>query len=101
MKVTPLQQYILIHPHEKEKKSKRGVFIPEALEEMFYEAHKATVVAVGDGTYKGETLVPHWVEVGDVVFFKKRGLVKVEHEGEEHYLVEEGHIIATVEGEGA
>lgn len=81
---------------EKEKVSSGGIIIPDSVKEI---SHKAKVVAVGEGTYKGEKLIPPRVRPGDTILYKKFGAAITEIKGEEHLLIEEGHVVAVLEDE--
>ena len=94
MKILPLSNYILILPEDKIGKTKDGFLIPDSEQEMSY---KAKVVAVGEGKIEDGKLILPKVKAGDIVLHKSYGLTGVKIDGEDHFIVEEQHLLGIVE----
>ncbi len=93
MNVKPLNDRVLVKRVESEEKSAGGIIIPDTAKEKPQEGR---VVAVGPGKLdKGERL-PMSVQVGDRVLFGKYSGTEVNVGGEEHTLLREDEIFATV-----
>ena len=93
MNVKPLNDRVLVKRVESEEKSAGGIIIPDTAKEKPQEGR---VVAVGPGKLdKGERL-PMSVQVGDRVLFGKYSGTDVNVGGEEHTLLREDEIFATV-----
>lgn len=95
MKVTPLNDRIVIKRLEEETTTKGGIIIPDAAKEKPQEGR---VVAVGSGkvTEKGERIAPA-VKVGDKILFAKYSGTDIKIDGEEHLILREDDILAVVE----
>ena len=94
MQVSPLQDYILIEPIEKEETTPAGIVIPDTAKEKPQEGE---VVAVGPGrkTKEGKR-VEMDVKEGDTVIYKKWGGNDVKVNGKEMLIVREEDILAVV-----
>ncbi len=94
MQVSPLQDYILIEPIEKEEKTPAGIVIPDTAKE---KPQEGKVVAVGPGrkTKDGEQIEMD-VKEGDTVIYKKWGGNDVKVNGKEMLIVREEDILAVV-----
>ncbi len=95
MKVTPLNDRIVIKRLEEEGKTKGGIIIPDAAKEKPQEGR---VVAVGAGrmTEKGQRVAPE-VKAGDKILFGKYSGTEIKIDGEEHLILKEDDILAVIE----
>jgi len=95
MKIRPLHDRVLVRRVEEEERTKGGIIIPDTAKEKPIEG---IVVAVGSGRSEGEgkKKVPLEVKEGDRVLFSKYAGTEVNIEGEEHLIMKEEDIIATI-----
>jgi chaperonin GroES len=95
MKIRPLHDRVLVRRVEEEEKTKGGIIIPDTAKEKPIEG---IVVAVGSGRSEGEgkKKVPLEVKEGDRILFSKYAGTEVKIEGEEHLIMKEEDIIATI-----
>jgi chaperonin GroES len=95
MKIRPLHDRVLVRRVEEEETTKGGIIIPDTAKEKPIEG---IVVAVGSGKSEGEgkKKVPLEVKEGDRILFSKYAGTEVKIEGEEHLIMKEEDIIATI-----
>jgi len=95
MKVTPLNDRVLIKRMEEETKSRGGIIIPDTAKE---KPTKGKIIAVGLGERQdnGERR-PMSVKVGDMVILGKYSGTDIKVDGEEYVLVKESEIMAIVD----
>ncbi len=95
MKVTPLNDRIVIKRLEEENKTRGGIIIPDAAKEKPQEGR---VVAVGSGkmTEKGQRVASE-VKAGDKILFGKYSGTEIKIDGEEHLILREDDILAVIE----
>jgi chaperonin GroES len=95
MKVTPLNDRIVIKRIEEEGKTKGGIIIPDAAKE---KPQEGLVVAVGSGkmTEKGQRVAPE-VKAGDKILFGKYSGTEIKIDGDEHLILREEDILAVIE----
>jgi chaperonin GroES len=95
MKVTPLNDRIVIKRLEEETMTKGGIIIPDAAKEKPQEGR---VIAVGSGkvTDKGERVAPA-VKAGNKILFGKYSGTEIKIDGEEHLILREDDILAIIE----
>jgi len=92
MKVTPLNDRVLIKRMEEETKSRGGIIIPDTAKE---KPTKGKVVAVGPGERQEEgDRKPMSVKVNDIVVLGKYSGTDIKVDGEEYVLVRESEILA-------
>ena len=95
MKVTPLQDRVIVKRIEEEETTKGGIIIPDTAKEKPIEGK---VVAVGGGKLLDNgKKQPLEVKAGDKVLFGKYAGTDIQIEGEEHLIMREDDIIAIVE----
>jgi chaperonin GroES len=95
MKITPLQDRVLVKRVEQEEKTKGGIIIPDTAKEKPLEGK---VVAAGKGKILEDgKLQPVEVKPGDRILFGKYSGTEVEIDGEEHLIVKEDDILAIIE----
>jgi chaperonin GroES len=86
---------VIIKPIEEEESVHGNIIVPDMGKEKNL---KGEVVSIGPGYYSG---MGHFIEttvkVGDIVLLPQMGPVKVEHEGEEYYMIEENKILGIIE----
>jgi chaperonin GroES len=95
MKIRPLHDRVLVRRVEEEETTKGGIIIPDTAKEKPIEG---IVVAVGSGKSEGEgkKKVPLEVKEGDRILFSKYAGTEVKIEGEDHLIMKEEDIIATI-----
>jgi len=76
------------------KKSTFDIILPESVTKA--KSAQGKVLAVGEGKWVEDKLVPVRLKVGDIVVFSKYGYDEVEQEGEELYLLKEDSILAVI-----
>lgn len=92
--ITPLHDYVLIEPAEKEKVTAGGIYLPESAKE---KPTMGNVRAVGPGTTSDSgKVIQVQVKVGDKVYYKKWGGSEIKVEGKEWLLVESKDILAVI-----
>jgi len=96
MRITPLQDFVLILTDKRINETEHGIKIPEDEAKMTY---KATVIAVGEGKYESGKLVPMKTKVGDRVLHKSYGITSLEIDGVEHFVLEERNILGILSDE--
>ncbi len=89
---------VLVKRIEQDTESSGGILLTGSLTK---EPTRGTVLAVGIGTVlKNGDLRPLDIKVGDIVVFTQTFELKIEFfEGEEYILMQEKHIVATIEEE--
>jgi chaperonin GroES len=92
--IKPLGDKVFIKPLSTEDTTTpSGIIIPDTVEQK--QTDRGKVVAVGDGKYDDNgNLIPMSVKKGDIVMFQWGD--KMEYEGEEYFIVNEGNILAVI-----
>ena len=92
----PLHNYVLLERIEEENITAGGIIIPDNAKE---KPSRGRVVAVGCGTYVGETLVPVSVHENDVVLFAKwaASANEIKLDGKDFVLIKETDILGIIE----
>jgi chaperonin GroES len=95
MKLTPLNDRILVQRIEKESKTSGGIIIPDTAKEKPAEA---IVVAVGPGKRDkfGARVAPQ-VSVGERVLFSKYSGTDIKLSGEDYLILKEDDVLAALE----
>lgn len=95
IKLTPLEDKIIVKQAAAETQTASGLFIPDNAKE---KPQQGEVLAVGPGRRddKGER-IPMDVKVGDVVIYGKFGGNEVKVDGEKYLLMRADDIYAVVE----
>ncbi|RLA79778.1 MAG: co-chaperone GroES [Deltaproteobacteria bacterium] len=95
MKITPLQDRVLIKRIEpEEEKTSGGIIIPDTAKEKPMEGK---VIAVGKGRIKEDgTVIPLEVKEGDKVIFSKYAGTEVKIDGEEYLIMREDDILGII-----
>ena len=90
IKLTPLEDKIIVKQAEAQTQTASGLFIPDNAKEK-----QGEVLAVGPGRRddKGER-IPMDVKVGDKVLYSKYGGTEVHYEGEDYLIVGARDILA-------
>ena len=94
MKLTPLQDRLLVQRVEEEEKTKGGIIIPDTAKEKPAEGK---VVAVGKGKVdeKGKA-IPMEVKKGDRILFGKYSGTEIKIEGEEYLIMREDDVLGII-----
>jgi chaperonin GroES len=94
MKISPVNDRILVKRLDEEVMTKGGIIIPDSAQEKPAEGE---IVAVGPGKLddKGKR-VPVGLKVGDTVLFSKYGGTEVKIEGEDYMFMREDDILGVI-----
>ena len=94
MKISPVNDRILVKRLSEEVMTKGGIIIPDSAQEKPAEGE---IVAVGPGKMddKGKRM-PVGVKVGDKVLFSKYGGTEVKIEGEDYMFMREDDILGVI-----
>ena len=92
IKLTPLEDKIIVKQAAAETQTASGLFIPDNAKE---KPQQGEVLAVGPGRRddKGER-IPMDVKVGDKVLYSKYGGTEVHYEGEDYLIVSSRDVLA-------
>ena len=92
IKLTPLEDKIIVKQAEAQTQTASGLYIPDNAKE---KPQQGEVLAVGPGRRddKGER-IPMDVKVGDKVLYSKYGSTEVRYEGEDYLIVGARDILA-------
>ena len=92
IKLTPLEDKIIVKHAEAETQTASGLFIPDNAKE---KPQQGEVLAVGPGRRddKGER-IPMDVKVGDKVLYSKYGGTEVHYDGEDYLIVAARDVLA-------
>lgn len=92
IKLTPLEDKIIVKQAEAQTQTASGLYIPDNAKE---KPQQGEVLAVGPGRRgdKGER-IPMDVKVGDKVLYSKYGGTEVHYEGEDYLIVGARDILA-------
>ncbi len=93
--VRPLEDRVVVRPHEAEERTASGLVIPDTAKE---KPQQGTVVAVGPGKRSEQTgeLVKVDVQEGDVVLYSKYGGTEVTVEGEDYLILSARDLLAVI-----
>jgi chaperonin GroES len=97
MNLEALFDAVIVKPLSQEEQSYGNIIVPDMGKE---KNEKATVVAVGPGkhTLTGD-FIPTSIQIGDVVILPTMGATRLEHDGEEFYVIPENQILAKIKNE--
>jgi len=92
MKINPLDDRVVVKPHEAEETTAGGIVLPDAARE---KQQRGTVIAVGPGRLLDSgSRAAVSVKVGDEVLFGKYGGTEIEIDGEDVKILRESDILA-------
>jgi chaperonin GroES len=92
MKINPLDDRVVVRPHEAEQTTAGGIVLPDAARE---KQQRGTVIAVGPGRLLDSgSRAAVSVKVGDEVLFGKYGGTEIEIDGEDVKILRESDILA-------
>ena len=95
MKLTPLNDRVIVKRLEEEEKTVGGIIIPDTAKE---KPQQARVIAVGKGrTLENGQVMPLTVKEGDRVLFGKYAGTEIKIDGDEHLIMREDDILAIVQ----
>ncbi len=95
MKITPLQDRVIVKRIAEEEKSKGGIIIPDTAKE---KPQEGKVIAVGKGKMNEDGKVtPLDVKVNDRILFGKYSGTEINIDGEEHLIMREDDILGIIE----
>lgn len=84
----PIRNYVLCKPYPADEISEGGIFVPESARK---DSNKMYVVAVGNGTKDRKMQFV----AGQTVYRVKDWGEPIDIEGERHYLMDQGAVLAT------
>lgn len=92
----PLHNYVLLERIEEENKTAGGIIIPDNAKE---KPSRGRVIAVGNGAYVGDELIPMTVKAGDIVMFAKwaASANEIKLDGRDYVLIKESDILGILE----
>ena len=94
MKLTPLNDRVLVKRLESEEKTVGGLYIPDTAKE---KPSKGEVIAVGPGKVaENGKAIAMTVKAGDTVLFNKYAGTEIKLDGEEHLVMREDDILAII-----
>ncbi|MDR1490732.1 MAG: co-chaperone GroES [Desulfovibrio sp.] len=94
MKLTPLNDRVLVKRLESEEKTAGGLFIPDTAKE---KPSKGEVIAVGPGkTAENGKAIAMTVKAGDAVLFNKYAGTEIKLDGVDHLVMREDDILAII-----
>lgn len=94
LKLTPLQDRVIIKPLPTEEKTKGGVILPDTAKE---KPMKGEVMAAGPGKVTDEgKKIEMEVKVGDKVLYGKYAGTEIKYEGEEYLIAKQSEILAII-----
>ena len=95
MKLTPLNDRVLVKRLESEEKTAGGLYIPDTAKE---KPSKGEIVAAGPGKMddSGKRMAMT-VKAGDIVLFNKYAGTEVKLDGVEHLVMREDDILAIIQ----
>ncbi|GDX91284.1 10 kDa chaperonin 1 [Planctomycetia bacterium] len=92
MKINPLDDRVVVKPHEAEETTAGGIVLPDAARE---KQQRGTVIAVGPGRLLDSgSRASVSVKVGDEVLFGKYGGTEIEIDGQDVKILRESDILA-------
>lgn len=95
MKLKPLEDRVVVKPHEAEEKTAGGIVLPDTAKE---KPLMGKVIAVGEGKrLENGTRAKMTVKKNDVVLFGKYSGSEVEVDGEEYKILRESELLGIVE----
>ncbi len=95
MKITPLQDRVLVRRLESEERSAGGIIIPDTAQEKPAEGK---VLAAGSGARAEDGRIqPLDVKKGDKLLFSKYAGTEVNLDGEEHLIIREDDVLGILE----
>lgn len=94
-KLRPLDDNVIVKPHEAEEKTAGGIVLPDSAKE---KPLRGDVIATGPGrTLRTGKRIEPSVKVGDTVMFGKYSGSDVKVDGVEHKILREAEILAIIE----
>ena len=86
MKITPLDDRVLVTPASEEEKTASGIIIPDTAKE---KPRRGTVVAVGNDEDLQEL-----IKEGDVILYGKYAGDELQYAGQDYLILNRGDILA-------
>jgi chaperonin GroES len=95
MKLTPLQDRLVVRRIEGADTTKGGIIIPDSAKERPLEGE---VLAVGNGKkLEDGTVIPLDVKAGDRILFGKYAGTEVKVDGQDHLIIREDEVLGVIE----
>ncbi len=93
IKVTPLEDRVVIMPSEESEEMRGGLYIPDTAKE---KPTQGEIVAVGPGRFEKGERVPMDLKVGDKVIYGKYSGTPFTIEGEEVMMIKASDVLAKI-----
>ena len=93
IKVTPLEDRVVIMPSEESEEMRGGLYIPDTAKE---KPTQGEIVAVGPGRFEKGERVPMDLKVGDKVIYGKYSGTPFTIEGEEVMILKASDVLAKI-----
>jgi len=96
LKLRPLNDRLVVKPHEGEEQTASGLYLPETAKE---KPQQGEVLAVGPGRWDedGEKRIQPDVAVGDIVLFAKYGGTEIKLDDQKVLILKESDVLAVIE----
>jgi chaperonin GroES len=95
VKITPLEDRIVVQASEAEQTTASGLVIPDTAKE---KPQEGTVIAVGPGRFSDQgQRIKLDVKEGDIVVYSKYGGTEIKLAGEEYLILSARDVLAIVE----
>jgi chaperonin GroES len=93
MKVTPLEDRVVVMPSDDAEEMRGGLYIPDTAKE---KPTQGEVIAVGPGRYEKGNRVPMDLKVGDKVIYGKYSGTPFTIEGQEVMIIKASDVLAKI-----
>ncbi len=94
MNLKPLGDRVIVRPNEGEETLPSGIVLPDTAKEKPQEGQ---VLAVGEGEWRNDELVPLTVKEGDTVIYSKYGGTEITVDGEDVLILTSRDLLAIVQ----
>ena len=94
VKITPLEDRIVVTVLESEQTTASGIVIPDTAKE---KPQEGTVLAVGPGRFENGQRLPLDIQEGDTVIFSKYGGTEIKYGADEYLILSARDVLAVVQ----
>lgn len=93
LKVTPLEDRVVVQPSDEAEEMRGGLYIPDTAKE---KPTQGEVIAVGPGRFEKGARVPMDLKVGDKVIYGKYSGTPFTIEGQEVMIIKASDVLAKI-----
>jgi chaperonin GroES len=93
LKVTPLEDRVVVMPSDEAEEMRGGLYIPDTAKE---KPTQGEVIAVGPGRFEKGARVPMDVKVGDTVLYGKYSGTPFTIDGQEVMIIKASDVLAKI-----